>query len=318
MDDQQAYALTGRILQEIRKVIVGQDEVAEQMTAALVAGGHALLEGVPGTAKTLVARTLALVTGAGFRRIQFTPDLMPSDIVGVTVYNPVSGEFAFRPGPLFADIVLADEINRSPAKTQSALLEAMEEHQASVDGVTRPMSPIFTVFATQNPVEFEGTYPLPEAQVDRFLFKISMGYPDESSEGAILDRVEAGFEPSDLTTAGVRSILDVGTLQELRAAVRRSHVEEKVRRYVTKIVRSTRSHAQVSLGASPRAGVMLMAAAKAFAVIAGRQFVTPDDVKIAALPGLRHRLILLPEVEVEGGTTDDTIRNLLASVEVPR
>jgi MoxR-like ATPase len=250
--------------------------------------------------------------------VQFTPDLMPSDIVGVNVYNTATGEFIFRPGPIFAGIVLADEINRAPAKTQSALLEAMQEHQVTVDGVAHAMPPVFTVYATQNPVEFEGTYPLPEAQVDRFMLKILVGYPSAELEAAILDKTEAGFDANDLATSGAQSVLDASILEDLRATVRRTHLEEKVRRYVTAIVRATRSLPQVSLGASPRAGVMLMLAAKAQAVLGGRDYVTPDDVKAMALPALRHRLLLMPEVEIEGRTTDDCIKELLLGVPVPR
>jgi MoxR-like ATPase len=318
MNIEQATSTTDRLMGELRNVIVGQDAALEQMVVAVLAGGHALLEGVPGTAKTLMARALAHVTGVSFRRIQFTPDLMPSDILGVSIYHAPTGEFVFRPGPIFADIVLADEINRAPAKTQSALLEAMEERQATVDGVPHAMSPVFSVFATQNPVEFEGTYPLPEAQVDRFLLKILVGYPAEDVEATILDRVEAGFDASNLRSADLAVVLDGPRLAELRAAVRAVRVEEMVRRYVTGIVRATRSLPQVSLGASPRAAVMLMRAAKGRAVVAGRDFATPDDVKSMAAPVLRHRLMLLPEFEVEGRTADDCIRELLMGIKVPR
>jgi len=318
MDIARANETARRVVDELGKVIIGQDGVLVQMVVALLAGCHALLEGVPGTAKTLMARVLSHVTGASFHRVQFTPDLMPSDIVGVNVYNTATGEFVFRPGPIFADIVLGDEINRAPAKTQSAMLEAMEERTVTVDGVPHAMSRVFTVFATQNPVEFEGTYPLPEAQLDRFMFKIVIGYPEEQREASILDKVESGFDSSDLSTAGLESVLDVATLEALRATVRGVRVEEMVRRYVTTIIRATRSMLQVSLGASPRAAVMLLLGAKAHAVVVGREFVTPDDVKAMALPVLRHRLLLRPEVEVEGRTADDCLHELLLGIEVPR
>ena len=318
MEIQQANEQAGLVLSELGKAVIGQDAVMEQLAVALLSGGHALLEGVPGTGKTLLARALAGATGTQFRRIQFTPDLMPADVLGVNIYNTATGEFLFRPGPVFADILLADKINRAPAKTQSALLEAMQEKQVTIDGVSHPLSAVFTVFATQNPVEFEGTYPLPEAQVDRFMLKILIVYPGEESEGQILDKVEGGFDSSNLTTAGLKAVLDPTRVAGLRAAVRRVRVEELVRRYITKIVRHTRSMPEVTLGASPRAAVMLMLSAKARAVLSGREFVTPDDVKSMALPVLRHRLTLRPEVEVEGRTADDCIRQLLLKIEVPR
>ena len=318
MNVEESTGAAARLLEELGKVIVGQDEAVEQMVVATLAGGHALVEGVPGTAKTLMARALAHASGVAFRRIQFTPDLMPSDIIGVNIYNTATGTFVFRPGPIFADVILADEINRAPAKTQSALLEAMEERQATVDGVPHAMSPVFSVFATQNPVEFEGTYPLPEAQVDRFMLKILVGYPPEAEEAAILDKVEAGFDAADLATARLTAVLDGASLAALRAAVRKVRVEEMVRRYITQIVRATRAMPQVSLGASPRAAVMLMLASKGRAVLDGRDFVTPDDVKAMAPPTLRHRMLLAPEFEVEGRTADDCLRELLVGIKVPR
>jgi len=314
MEHNVASELAGKIVAQLGKVIVGQDAAIREMVAALLAGGHALLEGVPGTAKTLMARLTALTTGASFRRIQFTPDLMPSDIIGVNIYNTATGKFLFTRGPIFADIVLADEINRAPAKTQSALLEAMQEKQATVDGTSYPMSEVFIVFATQNPVEFEGTYPLPEAEVDRFMLKTVIGYPDEDAEQIILDKAHEGFDAADLTSCGVEVVLDVPTLADLRLHVR----GPEVRRYITAIVRATRSTPQVALGASPRAAIMLMLASQASAVLAGRNFVTPDDVKTMARPALRHRMILQPEFEVEGHTSDDCIAELLLNVEVPR
>jgi len=277
-----------------------------------------LLEGGPGTANTMMARSVTIITGTAFGRIQFTPDLMPSDILGVNIYNTATGEFIFRPGPVFADILLADEINRTPAKTQAALLEAMQEHQVTVDGTRHKMSEVFTVFATQNPVEFEGTYPLPEAQIDRFMMKIVLDYPHESVEDEILDRVHDGFDSADLASSGMQTVLDTESLIQLRKAVDSVTVEKMVRRYITQIIRSSRTMRQVTLGASPRSAVMLMQAAKACAVTTGRNFVTPDDVKTMAYPVLRHRLILRPEVEVEGRTTDDCITILLSDIPVPR
>lgn len=310
--------IAGKIVTELRKAIVGQDEVLEQTVIALLAGGHALLEGVPGTGKTLLARTLSYATGTSFHRIQFTPDLMPSDIVGVNIYDMVTKKFDFRAGPIFCDILLADEINRAPAKTQSALLEAMQERQATIDGNSYPISPVFTVFATQNPVEFEGTYPLPEAQVDRFMMKIVIKYPPENAETEILDKVEAGFDSSNLNTINIQKVLDLERLTSIREIAKKVRVEEIVRRYVTQIIRATRSKPQITLGASPRAGVMLMGAAKGRALVMGRDFATPDDVKAMALPVLRHRILLVPEAEVEGKTTDDCIDEILLTIEVPR
>jgi MoxR-like ATPase len=318
MNIEAANDVAGKVVTELSKALIGQEKTIEQTVVALFAGGHTLLEGVPGTGKTLLARTLSFATGTVFRRIQFTPDLMPSDIVGVNIYDMVTKKFDFRPGPIFCDVLLADEINRAPAKTQAALLEAMQERQATVDGVSYPMSPVFTVFATQNPVEFEGTYPLPEAQVDRFMMKIIVEYPPENAEAEILDKVEAGFDSSDLSTAGIQEILNLETLSNIRELAKKIRVEEIVRRYVTQIIRATRSRPQITLGASPRAGVMLMCAAKARALVTGRDFVTPDDVKAMAPPVLRHRILLMPEAEVEGKTTDDSINEILLAAEVPR
>lgn len=318
MNVENANDMAGRIIAELRKAIVGQDEVLEETVVALITGGHVLLEGVPGTGKTLLVRALSHVTGTSFRRIQFTPDLMPSDVIGVNIYDMGAKEFEFRNGPVFCDILLADEINRAPAKTQSALLEAMQERQVTVDGNSYAMSPVFTVFATQNPIEFEGTYPLPEAQVDRFMLKIVIRYPSENAETEILDKVETGFDSSDLNTANIQRVVGLERLEGIRGMAKKVRVEDIVRRYVTQIIRATRSKPQITLGASPRAGVMLMSAARGRALLTGRDFVTPDDVKAMALPVLRHRILLVPEAEVEGRTADDCINEILLTVEVPR
>jgi MoxR-like ATPase len=307
-----------RVLEELGTVVLGQEDMLRQMMVALLAGGHALLEGVPGTAKTLSIRSLAMALELRFGRVQFTPDLMPTDLIGVNVLDELRREFSFHPGPLFTDLLLADEINRAPAKTQAALLEAMQERQVTVDGQTRPLPAGFTVFATQNPVEYEGTYPLPEAQLDRFLLKIVIGYPGAEAERAILDRYVDGFSADRADTYGIKPVLSSGELIRLREAVATVHVEPNVRDYVTRIVRSTREEPSLALGASPRAGVALFLAARAEAFLSGRDFVTPDDVKALALPVLRHRVILTPEAEVEGQTVDERLGGLLGTVPAPR
>jgi len=307
-----------QVLESLGTVVLGQDDLLRQMMVALLAGGHALLEGVPGTAKTLAIRSLAMAMDLRFGRVQFTPDLMPTDMVGVNVLDELKKEFVYHPGPLFTDLLLADEINRAPAKTQAALLEAMQERQVTVDGKTRPLPAGFTVFASQNPVEYEGTYPLPEAQLDRFLLKIEIPYPSEGAERAILDRYADGFSADHPESYGVRPILSAADLATLRQGVAAVHVEATVRDYITRIVRSTREEPSFALGASPRAGVALFLASRAEALLSGRDFVTPDDVKQLAPPVLRHRVMLTPEAEVEGQRVDDRLRALLQTLPAPR
>ncbi|MEW5929222.1 MAG: MoxR family ATPase [Gemmatimonadota bacterium] len=318
MPDAAASDRAVEVLNRLRGVVLGQDAVLRQMLVALLAGGHALLEGVPGTAKTLAIRSLAMALELRFGRVQFTPDLMPTDLVGVNMLDESRREFVYHPGPVFTDLLLADEINRAPAKTQAALLEAMAERQVTTDGVTRPLPPAFTVFASQNPVEYEGTYPLPEAQLDRFLLKIVIGYPGEDAERAILDRYADGFSADRAESYGVEPVMTAAELLALRRSVAAVHVEPAVRDYVTRIVRATREEPSFALGASPRAGVALFLASRAEALLAGRDFVTPDDVKTLALPVLRHRVMLTPEAEVEGMTADERISALLQTLPAPR
>ncbi len=315
---QTAQQLAQRIIAEMHKAVVGQDELVEMLVVAVLAGGHVLLEGVPGTAKTLSVRTLARIFNVPFARIQFTPDLMPSDILGTSVFDPREQQFNLKRGPIFAGLILADEINRTPPKTQSALLEAMEERRITIDGVSYPLPEPFLVCATQNPIEYEGTYPLPEAQLDRFMLKINVGYLSPEQEQAILARVQSGFRAQDLDTADILPVLQGADLPHYRAEVERVRVEPTVQRYIVQIARSTRENRHLMLGASPRAAITLMLTAKALAAIRGRDFITPDDVKTMAYPVLRHRLILRPESEIEGYDGDRIIESVLQSVEVPR
>jgi MoxR-like ATPase len=302
---------------ELRKVIVGQDEPIEQILVALLAEGHALIEGVPGTAKTLTVKTLSRILNADFGRIQFTPDLMPSDITGTNVFNVASSNFSLRRGPVFTDLLLADEINRTPPKTQAALLEAMEERQVTIDGESYPLSPLFTVLATENPIEYEGTYPLPEAQLDRFLLKILLGYPSAEEEHQVVARWDAGFNARRLNDIQIEP-LAADTISACRVEVRNMRVEPGVQRYIVDIVRRTRDHAAAYYGASPRAAVALLLCSKALAAIRGRDFATPDDVRDIARPVLRHRLTLRAEAELDGATPDSVIGDILQSAEVPR
>jgi MoxR-like ATPase len=311
-------ATTAHILNELRKTIVGQDDVIEQILVTVYAEGHALLEGVPGTAKTLAVKTLAEIIGAGFSRIQFTPDLMPSDITGTNVFNMQTSQFSLRQGPIFTDILLADEINRTPPKTQAALLEAMEERQTTIDGERYPLSPLFTVLATENPIEYEGTYPLPEAQLDRFLMKILIDYPAADEEVEIVARWDAGFNSRHLQDVHIDQLPEPDAILKSRREVREMRMEHGVQKYIVEIVRRTREHPTLLYGASPRASVALLLCAKALAAIRGREFPTPDDVRDVALPVLRHRLTLRAEAELDGATTDAVISDIIRTVEVPR
>src|ERR1043165_8306005 len=333
---------------ELRKVIVGQDEAIEQILIALLAEGHALVEGVPGTAKTLTVKTLSRIINATFSRIQFTPDLMPSDITGTNVFNIATSNFNLRRGPIFTDILLADEINRTPPKTQAALLEAMKERQVTIDGEAYALPAIFTVLATENPIEYEGTYPLPEAQLDRFQLKIVLGYPSEQDEREVLERWNDGFNSKRLDQVDIRPLSDPNAILDCRAEVARARMEPGVQHYAVDLVRRTRAHPFIHYGASPRASVALLLCSKALAAIRGRDFVTPDDVREAvlpvvrvrltlravavldaasgtpgvgrdvALPVFRHRLTLRAEAELDGVTADAVITDIVKSSEIPR
>jgi len=301
---------------EISKIIVGQEEVAELIITAILADGHILLEGVPGIAKTLIAKIAARTIDADFRRIQFTPDLMPSDILGTSVFNPKITDFEFRKGPIFSNIVLVDEVNRSPAKTQAALFEVMEEKQITMDGITYALGYPFLVIATQNPIEHEGTYRLPEAQIDRFLFKIDVRYPDLQEEISILDLKNRNENHPDLGV--IRKVMDSESLRQMKHIVHQVHVEHKILEYIARIVIESRNNGSLYLGASPRASAALLASAKAYAAVKGRDFITPEDVSYLAYPVLRHRIILTSEREMEGSGPDQVITEILQKIEVPR
>ena len=304
------------IRNEIKKIIVGQDEMVRLIITALLADGHVLIEGVPGVAKTLTAKLVAKSVNAGFSRIQFTPDLMPSDVLGTPVFNPKEASFEFKKGPIFSNIVLVDEINRAPAKTQSALLEIMEERQATVDGKTYPMSSPFMVLATQNPVEQEGTYRLPEAQLDRFLFKIMVPYPTELEETNMLTQ----FHNMGNTTAMemIKPALQAQQVISLRQQIKTQIIEERLLQFISKLIHQTRNHKSIYLGASPRASLAIMNASKAMAAMQGRDFVTPEDILSVVPPVLRHRIILSPDKEMEGITEDDVIKQIIQGMDVPR
>lgn len=310
--------LRERVVGEASRIVVAQEQVIEQILVALLVGGHVLLEGVPGVAKTLLVKVCARVAGCEFRRVQFTPDMMPSDLTGTMIFNSATADFSFRPGPVFTNFLLADEVNRTPPKTQSALLEVMEERQVTVEGQTFKAPLPFFVAATQNPIEYEGTYPLPEAQLDRFLFKIEMGYPTEPWEYEMLRRHNAGLDPRNLDEVEIQAVTSPDELLEAGRQSRSIEVHDEVIAYVMRIVRQTRSAPAIQLGGSPRAAVALLSASKARAWLYGRNFVTPDDVFYLTKPVLRHRLLLRPEAELEQYAADDVLDATLAQVPVPR
>jgi MoxR-like ATPase len=303
---------------EVGKVVVGQEGALSGLVAALLVRGHVLLEGVPGVAKTLLVKTLAAALDLDFGRVQFTPDLMPADVTGQIMLDSSSGEFKFRRGPLFVNLLLADEINRTPTKTQSALLEAMEERQVSVDGESHRLPEPFIVVATQNPVEYEGTYPLPEAQLDRFMFKLMVGYPTAEQEYEVLWRHHQGLDPHNIHAAGVRPVANSRLLAEARTQVSKIHVEPAVLAYIVSLCRATREVPSVQLGVSPRGEAAMLHASKAWAWLAGREFVSPDEVKAVAKPVLRHRVVVRPELVMEGTTADGVLDVILANVPSPR
>jgi MoxR-like ATPase len=316
IDLSQLQQAVSNIKTEINKIIVGQDEMIELLIAAILADGHVLIEGVPGVAKTLTAKLLSRTMSVQFSRIQFTPDLMPSDIIGTSIFNLKTSEFEFKPGPLFSNIVLIDEINRAPAKTQSALFEAMEERQITVDGKTYQLSPPFIVLATQNPVEQEGTYRLPEAQLDRFIFKIEVDYPSLEDETKIISDYHVRKNSIDLTS--VNNVLNASDVKHYRDKVGDIHIEANLISYIAKIVNQTRNNSALYLGASPRASLSILTSSKAIAAMRGRDFVTPDDIKFVATPVLKHRVMLTPEKEMEGLTTTEIIKQIIEKIEIPR
>lgn len=305
-----------KIKTEVAKVVIGQSEMVELLMAAMFTGGHCLVEGVPGIAKTLTSKLLAQAFNVDYSRIQFTPDLMPTDVVGTTIYNLKSSEFTFNKGPVFSNIILIDEINRAPAKTQSALFEVMEEYQVTMDGITYPMAYPFFVIATQNPIEQEGTYKLPEAQLDRFLFKINLQYPNLEEEKLILHRFKSDFKMRQK-----ESVKPVCTAEEVKACqeiIEKVHIKDELLNYIAAIIHNTRNNGDLFLGASPRASLAIMKASKAVAAMAGREFVTPDDIQYVADPVLNHRIILTPEREMEGFGAKDVVQDIIKKIEVPR
>ncbi|MBG9443076.1 AAA family ATPase [Cytobacillus firmus] len=312
MDRNQMHPAIERVLGNIEKVMIGKRDVAELSLVALLAEGHVLLEDVPGVGKTMMVRALAKSVGAAFKRIQFTPDLLPSDVTGVSIYNPKEMEFQFRPGPIMGNIILADEINRTSPKTQSALLEGMEESSVTIDGVTHRLERPFFVMATQNPIEYEGTYPLPEAQLDRFLLKMKMGYPDIADEMEVLNRAQRIPPIEDLET-----VMDLAELRSLQTEIKEVHVDQTIKRYIVEIANGTRNHSSVYLGASPRGSIALMKAAQAYAFMYGRDYVLPDDIQYLAPAVFVHRIILRSESKFEGITAEEVVGRVIARVSVP-
>lgn len=318
VDQDVHHDLLDAVRREIGKAVVGSDEVVDGLLVALLAGGHALIEGVPGTAKTLTVRALAVALGLDVRRVQFTPDLMPSDLTGRVIYRQQTAEFEFHEGPVFTNLLIGDEINRTPPRTQAALLEAMQERQVTVEGTSRPLPDPFLVVATQNPVEYEGTYPLPEAQIDRFTVKLVAGYPSADAERDMLHRHHDGLDPSALDSVGITAVADARRLAAARAAAAAIRVDDRIIAYLVDLARATRSSPSVALGISPRGLTVLLHTAKAWTLLSGRDFVTPDEVQAMAMPAWRHRLLLRPEVELDGATADGVLRGLLQTTPVPR
>ena len=316
IDLSDVHEAVNKIKVEFKKIIVGQEEVINLLIASVLADGHVLIEGVPGIAKTLIAKILAKTISSGFCRIQFTPDLMPSDIIGTSIFNMKTSEFEFNKGPIFSNIILIDEINRAPAKTQAALFEVMEERQITVDGKTYLMENPFIVFATQNPIEHEGTYRLPEAELDRFLFKVNIGYPSLEEEERILLDLHNRKNANDLSM--IQSVLSTVELENFRNKVRNIHIDENIAKYIAQMVYNTRNNNDLYLGGSPRASLSILSGAKAFAVMNGRDFITPDDVREVVYPALRHRILLTPEKEMEGSYPEEVIKSIVEKIEVPR